>query len=119
MFSAVFRIFVKKIEPDYINIWNVRTRTHSTGSGLGVIILGKKYIMTNAHVIENNNYIDCVKYNSDKRYTLELIDIAYELDLALLSVADTDFWDGVNISNINKPPQKGSLIRVIGFPQNG
>lgn len=119
MFSSVFRLFVKKIEPDYINIWNTGKRLNSTGSGFGIIINNDKFIMTNAHVVDNSNFIECVKYNSDHRYILDIVDIAYELDLALLRVDDNNFWNDIEILNLSIPPNKGSSIKVIGFPQNG
>ena len=122
MLSTVFHIFVKKMDPDYINLWNPGTRSATAGSGFGIIINDVKYIMTNSHVIENSNFIECTKYNSDKRYVLNIVDIAFELDLALLITDQTlnnDFWNDINISKIVYPPPRGHSIKVVGFPQNG
>lgn len=122
MLSSVFHIFSKKIEPDNINLWNIGDRISTAGSAFGVNIKDIKYIITNSHVSENSNYIECVKYNSDKRYALKIIDNAPEVDLSLLAVSETDykeFWDNVPIMTIASPPQRGESVKVVGFPQSG
>lgn len=115
----VFQIFVKKIEPDYYNIWNSGKRYNAVGTGFGIIIKEKKYIVTNSHVVRFGYFIECSKYNSDKKFQLKLFDIANEIDLALLEPLDLEFWDSIPILEIAIPPAKGEEILVIGFPQGG
>lgn len=122
MLTSVFYIHNKKSEPDYINTWNPGNRSYSTGSGFGIQIKDKKYIMTNAHVVENSNFIDCKKYNSDKRFVLNIVDIASEIDLAVIACDENeydDFWKDVPIMKISTPALRGEVVKVVGFPQGG
>lgn len=119
MFKSVLQIFVKKIEPDYQNIWLPGKRSKSSGSGFGVEIKNKKYVITNSHVVRFSHFIECVKHNSEQRFQLNLFDIANELDLALLEPVDNEFWVDIPIMKIQDPPPKGSEILVVGFPQGG
>src|SRR6185437_6250503 len=121
MLSSVVKIKSKKVEPDYFNIWNPGKRADTSGSGFGVEIKGKKYIMTNAHVAEFSHYIECKKYNSDKMFPLEIFDIAYGIDLALLFPKENheEFWKDIPICQIVLPPPRGFTIKVVGFPQGG
>lgn len=117
IFAGVFQIFTNVIEPDHYQFWNPGYRFNSSGTGFGVKINEKKYIITNNHVIKYSNFMECSKFNSDKLFQLELIDHCPELDLALLEPEDPEFWTGIPILNIKKPGLKGSEIQVIGFPQ--
>lgn len=123
MFKAVFQIFVKKTEPDFQNLWTPGKRSKCSGSGFGVEInknkIMKKFIVTNSHVVRFSHYIEAVKHNSKQRFQLTLVDIANELDLALLEPIDSEFWNDVPILKIQEPPDKGSEILVVGFPQGG
>jgi S1-C subfamily serine protease len=122
MLSSVFNIYVNKVEPDYLNIWYSGNRSYLSGSGFGIVIQAKKYILTNSHVVEYSNYIECIKYNSDKKFTLKIYDDAPEIDLALLTVNDNiydEFWEEVPILKIVSPSNRGEPIHVVGFPLGG
>src|SRR5579883_1156872 len=97
MLSSVFHIFVRKVEPDLTNILNPGNKAQTAASGFGVELKlfgqtkPKKYIVTNAHVTEYATFIECNKYNSDKRFVLEIIDSCLGFDLSVLAVNEQNY----------------------------
>jgi S1-C subfamily serine protease len=114
----VFYIQCKKIEKDYSQLWLPGKIVTATGSGFSVLVKNEKYIVTNAHVVKDAIFTECKKINSDKRYSLTLLNIAYEIDLALLKVDDPDFWQDEKVSVIGTA-NRGDLVKVVGFPEGG
>jgi S1-C subfamily serine protease len=122
MNTCVFHIFNKKVDPDYVNLWKSGVLVSSSGTGFGVKIGNEKYILTNAHVVEFAQYLSCNKFNTPRMFVLKIKDIAYEIDLALLSLDESDykdFWSDVIIHELTLPPLKGETIYVMGFPHGG
>ena len=117
--NSVFYIQCKKIENDLTAPWKPGNIKSSSGSGFPVSFNNNNYVVTNAHVVKHASFIECKKFNSDKRYVLNVLNIAPEIDLALLQVKDKDFWKDVHIPDIALPPVKGSVVNVAGFPEGG
>lgn len=117
--SSIFLLYVKKVEINYVTPWKNNNPIFTTGSGFGVKINDKKYVLTNAHVVENSNFIEIITQSSDKRYIPDIIDISPEIDLALLYINDNDFWNNIVILELDEVPEKGENIKVIGFPSGG
>lgn len=120
--SAVFLIVNRMMEPDYEHPWKRRSVKVASGSGFGIRIKDKKYIVTNAHVADHSMFLECIKFNSSRRYELRIVDLAPSIDLAVLSVLDEnydDFWSGVKIADIGRPSNRGEVIYVVGFPLGG
>lgn len=120
--ASVFLIINRSVEPDYEAIWRQNSIRLVSGSGFGVSIKSKNYIITNAHVIDHSNFLECIKYNSDKKFQVRVRDVAQSIDLAILEVLDPDyeeFWSGVTISEIAKPCGRGETVFVVGFPLGG
>lgn len=93
-------------------------------SGTGFIIDSEKgYVLTNAHVVENSLYISARSNKSGKKdFSLELISICREKDLALCKILKEDLALLNNIPSLKfgdsmlvKP---GDKVRVMGYPLN-
>ena len=113
---AIISIQVTHQRGDWYSPWQ-RTRP-SKSSGSGFLIAGKR-IMTNAHVVSDAKQI-VVRRNEDYRqYIAELEFIAHDSDLAILTVKDPAFAQGVRPLEIGPLPSLRSRVRTYGYPAGG
>lgn len=84
------------------------------GSGFAVNVNGRKFILTNAHVVFNPKQIN-LEGRINSSGTLYHVD--HEVDLALIDVHDKGFFDGVKLLPLSEDAHRGQAIRVLGFPQ--
>jgi S1-C subfamily serine protease len=114
--DAVVKVFVTSNSMDYYRPWQSQGVRPSAGSG--AIIKGNR-ILTNAHVIADYTFIQVKKDNDPKKYTAEVVAIGHDCDLALLTVEDPSFFDGVSPLAFGELPQQQDSVLVIGYPQGG
>lgn len=120
MIKATFKIISSSIKPNYLRPWDSGKPSVSIGSGFAVNISGKNYIVTNAHVVKSNDaYVQVVKWSSSEKYDATIINVSYEVDMALLTVDDKSFWKDIPQFPLKASPRKGETIIVIGFPKGG
>lgn len=116
LYRSVLRIEVATQAPDYQTPWN--SGRFSGGIGTGFLI-GKNRILTNAHVVSNQQRILVTVHGSPEKYPAKVEFIAHDCDLALLSLEDfTDFAD-FPIFSIGEIPALESQVTVIGYPVGG
>ena len=99
--EAIVKIYISSKIPNYQIPWN-SSIINSTGSG--VIIEGNR-ILTNAHVIANNTFIEVERYGQRKRYLANVIAVSHQSDLALLEVKEISFFEGVTPIEIGNLPE--------------
>ena len=90
----------------------------SRSSGTGFIVEGQR-ILTNAHVVSGANTVRLKRVDQNTEYEAELVHIAHDCDLALLSVSDKRFFEGAEPLTIGELPMLNSPVEVIGFPIGG
>lgn len=90
----------------------------SSSSGTGFIIEGQR-ILTNAHVLSGANTIRLRRVDQSADYEAELLHIAHDCDLALLSVKDPKFFENSKALKIGELPKLNTPVEVIGFPIGG
>ncbi|MBC7980142.1 MAG: trypsin-like peptidase domain-containing protein, partial [Armatimonadetes bacterium] len=91
LYRSVLRIEVATQIPDYETPWN--SGRFSGGIGTGFLI-GKNQILTNAHVVSNQQRILVTVHGSPEKYPAKVEFIGHDCDLALLSLEDfSDFVD--------------------------
>ena len=113
--QAIVKIYTVSKVPSYREPWNSST-TRSSGSG--AIISGDR-ILTNAHVVANQTFIEVQRYGERKRYIAKVISVSHQADMALLEVTDKRFFDGVTPLTLGKLPEMEQKIVVYGFPMGG
>jgi len=119
MIRTTFQIHQRGIDPAYKKPWNQGEYKSSLGSGFGVEVGKKKYVLTNAHVINTEkSSIKVVKWSSSKKYDAKIINIAPSVDMALLEMSN-EFWGDIPILPLKTSPKKGEEIIVVGFPNGG
>ncbi|RUM71355.1 MAG: serine protease, partial [Sulfurovum sp.] len=88
----------------------------STGSGA---IIEGGYILTNAHVVANQTFIEVQRYGQRKRYIATVHAVSHQADLALLKVENKDFFKGVTPLTFGELPEVEQRIVVYGYPMGG
>jgi S1-C subfamily serine protease len=102
--------------PDYASPWQSKSAHTVTGSG--AVIHGNR-ILTNAHVTQDETMIEVMHENGSRAYSANLLQICHTCDLALLTVEDESFFDGVKPLKIGALPELQSRVNVFGFPEGG
>ena len=114
--DAIVKIFTVVNTPDYWNPWSMRGTGSGTGSG--AIITGRK-ILTNAHVVGNQTFIQVRRFGDARRFQAQVLAVAHEVDLALLTVEDDAFWADVEGLELGDLPDTQDEVFVYGFPMGG
>ncbi len=114
--DAVVKVFVTQNPMNFYLPWQSRGSVAGTGSGC--IIPGRR-ILTNAHVVADQTFIQVRKESDPKKYTAELEAIAHDCDLAILKVKDPSFFDGTTALELGDLPRLRDQVTVVGFPLGG
>lgn len=114
--DAIVKIYTVASEPNYFSPWNIRDNESVTGSGC--VISGER-ILTNAHVISNQKFIQVQLYGQSKRYNADVLYVSHEADLAILSVEDKSFFSDTTPLQIGALPETLEEVLVYGFPTGG
>jgi S1-C subfamily serine protease len=87
-------------------------------SGSGFVIKGKR-IMTNAHVISWARQIIVQRYQDPRNYLAEVEYVGHDCDLALLTVKDERFFEGLEPLSFGELPKVRSTVVTYGYPAGG
>ena len=113
--SAVVKIFTVSSKPSIRQPW---TSIISRATGSGCIIDGNK-ILTNAHVVTHQTYLEVLKNGDTKKYEAEVLSVNHQADLALITVKDKSFFEGTKALKIGDLPALQQKVDVYGFPEGG
>ncbi len=113
--QAIVKIYTVSKVPNYQEPWNSSTRR---SSGSGAIIEGNR-ILTNAHVVANETFIEVQRYGERKRYIAKVLSVSHQADMALLEVEDKSFFKNITPLSLGELPEIEQKIVVYGFPLGG
>jgi len=116
--QAIVKIYTVAKVPDYLTPWSSSMRS-ATGSGAIIESDGHKYILTNAHVVANQAFIEVQRYGERRRYIAKVHAVSHQADLALLEVEKAAFFEGVKPLSLGELPQVEQRIVVYGYPMGG
>ena len=114
--KSLVRIEATSQEPNYKTPWSPGDVT--SGVGAGFVVDGKR-IMTNAHVVSNARFLTVSKEGDPNPYLAQVLHIAHDCDLALLSVENPDFFNGTVPLEFGGIPQIESVVSAYGYPVGG
>lgn len=114
--DALVRISATSQESNYRAPWSGGEIVG--GVGAGFIISGQR-IMTNAHVVSNGRFLTVSKEGDPKPYPARILHVAHDCDLALLTVADPEFFKGTSALEFGGIPAIESTVSVYGYPIGG
>lgn len=113
--ESIVKIYTVSKIPNYLEPWNSIIQ-HSSGSGS--IISGHR-ILTNAHVVADETFLEVKKYGDTKRYQAEVLYVSHESDLAILKVKDETFFKDTKPLEFGTLPNIQDKVTVYGFPMGG
>ena len=114
--DAMVKIYTVASEPYYYSPWKIGNPRNSTGSGS--VISGKR-ILTNAHVVSNQKYIQVQFYGQSRRHNARVLYVSHEADLALLTVDDKNVFSDIESLELGSLPETLQEVLVYGFPTGG
>lgn len=115
MAQSIVKIYTTAEKNSTLAPWNSDSESMI---GTGFVIKGNR-ILTNAHVVESNTFIELQRDGKPDRYEAEVLAISHEADLALLKVKDERFFKKGKFLEIGELPRVHQEISVYGFPTGG
>ncbi|EEF44918.1 protease Do-like 9 [Ricinus communis] len=114
--DAVVKVFCVHTEPNFSLPWQRKRQYSSSSSGF---IIGGRRVLTNAHSVEHHTQVKLKKRGSDTKYLATVLAIGTECDIALLTVNDDEFWEGVTPVEFGNLPALQDAVTVVGYPIGG
>ncbi len=113
---SVVMISAVQQEYEYAAPWKKQSMIRGTGSGF--IIDGRR-ILTNAHNVANQRYLEVTKQNLARRWPARVLFVGHDCDLALLAIDDPAFFEGTVPLELGPLPAVNSTVQTCGFPVGG
>ncbi|XP_008239730.1 PREDICTED: protease Do-like 9 [Prunus mume] len=114
--DAVVKVFCVHTEPNFSLPWQRKRQYSSSSSGF---VIGGRRVLTNAHSVEHYTQVKLKKRGSDTKYLATVLAIGTECDIAMLTVDDNEFWDGVSPVEFGDLPALQDSVTVVGYPIGG
>ncbi|KAK8953314.1 Protease Do-like 9 [Platanthera guangdongensis] len=114
--DAVVKVFCVHTEPNFSLPWQRKRQYSSSSSGF---IIGGRRVLTNAHSVEHYTQVKLKKRGSDTKYLATVLAIGTECDIAMLTVSDDEFWEGVTPVEFGSLPALQDGVTVVGYPIGG
>ena len=113
---SVVKLFTVIKEPSYYTPWELGYQHNSGGSAC--IVEGNR-ILTNAHVVAHQLYVQALKPGDSKKYTARVLHVDHDRETALLTVDDPEFFVGTTPVTLGELPSRNARVSVYGFPIGG
>lgn len=114
--EAIVKVYAVYNSPDYFNPWSMKGPRTRTGSGA---IIQDGLILTNAHIVSDVTFLQVRRYGETIRYQAQVAAVLHQGDLALLSIDDPAFGQGVKPLDFGDLPETHTEVAVYGFPLGG
>ncbi|CBI15070.3 unnamed protein product, partial [Vitis vinifera] len=114
--DAVVKVFCVHTEPNFSLPWQRKRQYSSSSSGF---VIGGRRVLTNAHSVEHYTQVKLKKRGSDVKYLATVLAIGTECDIAMLTVNDDEFWEGVSPVEFGNLPTLQDAVTVVGYPIGG
>ncbi|KAI4346494.1 hypothetical protein L6164_007385 [Bauhinia variegata] len=114
--DAVVKVFCVHTEPNFSLPWQRKRQYSSSSSGF---VIGRRRVLTNAHSVEHHTQVKLKKRGSDTKYLAQVLAIGTECDIAMLTVSDDEFWEGVSPVEFGDLPALQVAVTVVGYPIGG
>ena len=114
--KSVVMILAVNQEYDFATPWKKGMMGQGVGSGF--VIDGNR-ILTNAHNVANQRYLEVKKQNLAKRYPAQVQFVGHDCDLAIITVGDPAFFADTLPLSFGPLPQINTTVQTCGFPMGG
>jgi S1-C subfamily serine protease len=113
---SVVKLFTVVKEPNYYKPWEL-AHQHTSG-GSACIVEGNR-ILTNAHVVAHQLFVQALKPGDSKKYNARVLHVDHDRETALLTVDDAAFFEGTIPVRFGELPPRNAEVTVYGFPVGG
>lgn len=113
--ESIVKIYTVAKSPDFKRPWNSSIYRIS---GSGAVIRGNR-ILTNAHVVANQTFLEVRRYGETKRYEAEVLYVSHQADLAVITVKDKSFFADITPLEFGELPKIEQKVAVFGYPTGG
>lgn len=114
--ASVVQVTVVTQSEDYSRPWQ---RPRARQSGGSAFFIGDKMLMTNAHVVSDAKVLRVKRADRVKWYEARPLFVGHDCDLAVITVDDATFWDGMEPLRIGNRPAMQSTVSTVGYPMGG
>ncbi len=114
--QAMIKIYTNSVAYNFYLPWSTDAPMESSGSGC---IVQGNMILTNAHVVTDQTYLQVRKEGDPKRYQAVIVAVSHEADLALITVNDESFFSGIDPIELGGLPEAREEVTVYGYPMGG
>jgi S1-C subfamily serine protease len=114
--DGVVKIYTEHRSRDYQVPWSPGSPYSSTGSG---VILDGSRILTNAHVVSDQTFLQVRRHGRAERHVARLLAVSHDADLAVLTVDDEGFFQDAPPLPLGELPAVREHVVVCGFPLGG
>ncbi len=111
-------IMIRSVSQEFDPVKPWKQNPMSQGTGSGFVISGNR-ILTNAHNVSDNKYVEIKKQNEARRYPSRVVFIGHDCDLALIEPQDSTFFEGTRALELGDIPKINSTVQTYGFPVGG
>ncbi|KAK3032289.1 hypothetical protein RJ639_036246 [Escallonia herrerae] len=112
--DAVVKVTCFSANPDFTRPWQ---REQECASSSGFIVPGRR-VLTCAHSVDHHTQVKLKRHGSDTTYTATVLAMAPESDIALLTVKDNAFWEGVKPVDFGDLPAPKDELIIAGYPMD-
>eukprot|EP00197_Chlamydomonas_leiostraca_P015336 CAMPEP_0202861036 /NCGR_PEP_ID=MMETSP1391-20130828/2572_1 /ASSEMBLY_ACC=CAM_ASM_000867 /TAXON_ID=1034604 /ORGANISM="Chlamydomonas leiostraca, Strain SAG 11-49" /LENGTH=647 /DNA_ID=CAMNT_0049540355 /DNA_START=61 /DNA_END=2004 /DNA_ORIENTATION=- len=117
--DSIVKVFTVHSRPNHFLPWQNHPKRESTGTGF---VVAPRLILTNAHCVSDATYVTVKRHGSGTRYRADVQAVGHDCDLALLSVADDEFWatpTPIAPLALGGLPALQQGVVVVGYPTGG
>ena len=114
--QAMVKIYTNSVAYNYYIPWSTDAPMESSGSGC---VVDGNMILTNAHVVSNETYLQVRKEGDPRKYQAFVVAVSHEADLALITVKDESFFLGIDPLELGELPHAREQVTVYGYPVGG
>ena len=114
--DAVVKLYCVHTKPNYSQPWHkLKPYSNSTSA----FAIDGQRLLTCAHCVTFHSQIKVQRLGSDTKYLASLLAVCHDSNLALLTVDDAEFWDGMEPLQFGELPRLQEVVTVVGYPIGG
>eukprot|EP00854_Cymbomonas_tetramitiformis_P011739 gene11739-13863_t len=113
---GLIKIFVVEAHPSYATPWQMLEQCECTGSGFAI---SERRILTNAHVVAYHTQLYIRRDGDPTKYEARVLCLGQACDVALLTVDNPAFWNGLPELDFGPLPRIADAVTVVGYPTGG
>ncbi|KAI8477127.1 MAG: trypsin-like serine protease [Monoraphidium minutum] len=133
--DSVLKVYCVHTEPNHSMPWQRKRQYPSSSSGFVAAAGGeRRWILTNAHSVDYHTQaraaggallrdalarVKVKRRGDDRKFIARVLSVGVDCDIALLTVDDPEFWEGVPPLEFGSLPRLQDEVAVVGYPVGG